>query len=207
MIGLRVLTPDDWPVWRQVRLAALAEAPYAFGSRLEDWQGDGDREVRWRARLSFPGSYHVAAVIDNDVVGVAGGVPTPADGVVELISMWVRPDARGRGVGDALIEAVEAWARRTGAATVRLAVAEGNDRAEALYRRHGYRRTGEVDHMPDGVRREYVLAKALDREPGGGPVRPGQAGPVRPSGDGRSRRPSSESGSGSSPAEAGPGHG
>ena len=127
-----------------------------------------------------------ALAADEDEL-VPVDLPTPADGVVELISMWVRPDARGRGVGDALIEAVEAWARRTGAATVRLAVAEGNDRAEALYRRHGYRRTGEVDHMPDGVRREYVLAKALDREPGGGPVRPGQAGPVRPSGDGRSR--------------------
>jgi ribosomal protein S18 acetylase RimI-like enzyme len=161
VIGLRVLTPDDWRVWRRVRLAALAEAPYAFGSRLEDW------EERWRARLSIPGSYHLAAEIDGEVVGVAGGVPTPYDGVVELISMWVRPDARGRGVGDALIEAVEEWARRTGATTVRLAVAEGNDRAEALYRRHGYRRTGEVDRMPDGVRREFVMAKPLDSAPGG----------------------------------------
>jgi len=214
VIGLRVLTPDDWRVWRQMRLASLAEAPYAFGSRLEDWLGDGDREERWRARLSIPGSYHVAAEIDGDVVGVAGGLPTPDGGVVELISMWVRPEARGRGVGDALVEAVEGWARRTGASTVRLAVAEGNDRAEALYRRHGYRRTGEVDRMPDGVRREYAMAKPLDPVPGGrvepdrsGPVEPGQAGPVRPSGDGRSRRPSSESGSGSSPSETGPGHG
>lgn len=51
-----MLTPDDWPIWRELRLAALAEAPQAFGSRLADWQGEGDREERWRDRLSIPGS-------------------------------------------------------------------------------------------------------------------------------------------------------
>ena len=56
MIDILVLTPDDWPTWRELRLAALAEAPGAFGSRLADWQGDGDREQRWRDRLSVPGS-------------------------------------------------------------------------------------------------------------------------------------------------------
>ncbi|NJP30255.1 GNAT family N-acetyltransferase, partial [Microbispora sp. SCL1-1] len=27
MIELRVLYEDDWPIWRELRLAALAEAP------------------------------------------------------------------------------------------------------------------------------------------------------------------------------------
>jgi hypothetical protein len=65
VIELRVLTPDDWPSWRELRLAALAEAPYAFGSRLADWQGDHDREQRWRDRLGIPGSYNVIAVLDG----------------------------------------------------------------------------------------------------------------------------------------------
>jgi hypothetical protein len=65
VIELRVLTPDDWPAWRELRLAALAEAPHAFGSRLADWQGDGDREQRWRDRLGIPGSYNVIAVLDG----------------------------------------------------------------------------------------------------------------------------------------------
>ena len=69
MIELRVLTPDDWRAWRRLRLAALAEAPYAFGSRLADWQGDGDREERWRARLGIPGSFNVIAVLDGEPAG------------------------------------------------------------------------------------------------------------------------------------------
>ena len=160
VIELRVLTPDDWRAWRQLRLAALAEAPYAFGSRLADWQGDGDREKRWRARLSIPGSFNVVAVLDGEPAGMASGVP--AGGAVELISMWVGPAARGHGVGDHLVQAVVRWARRAGAEVLRLAVVPGNENAVALYRRNGFRLTGELgDLMPDGVSREHIMAKDL----------------------------------------------
>lgn len=167
VIELRVLTPDDWPAWRELRLAALAEAPHAFGSRLADWQGDGDREQRWRDRLGIPGSYNVIAVLDGRPAGMASGVPTEGDdGAAELISMWVSPAARGRGVGDRLVRAVEEWARQAGAGLLRLAVTEGNDSAITLYRRCGFADTGELgDLMPDGVRREHVMAKTLKTRP------------------------------------------
>ncbi|MFD9791487.1 GNAT family N-acetyltransferase [Streptomyces sp. NPDC059070] len=42
-------------------------------------------------------------------VGMASGVPGEGAESVELISMWVSPSARGRGVGDHLIRAVERW--------------------------------------------------------------------------------------------------
>jgi ribosomal protein S18 acetylase RimI-like enzyme len=162
VLELRVLTPDDWPVWRELRLAALAEAPYAFGASLADWQGDGDREERWRGRLGLAGSYNVVAVLDGRPVGMATGVPAGPPGVVELISMWVSPAARGRGVGDRLVAAVTAWAQQVGATEVRLAVVEDNAAAEALYRRTGFTDTGELgDLMPDGVRRERIMARPL----------------------------------------------
>ncbi|MCA6093524.1 GNAT family N-acetyltransferase [Streptomyces sp. SCA3-4] len=161
MIELRVLTPDDWPLWRHLRLAALADAPYAFGSRLADWQGDGDREERWRGRLAVPGSYNLVALLDGRPVGMASGVPGETPGAAQLISMWVGGQARGRGVGDRLVGEVEAWARRTGAGTLRLAVVPGNDRAFALYRRNGLHDTGPCgDALPDG-RREHVFVKYL----------------------------------------------
>ncbi|BDM69620.1 N-acetyltransferase [Streptomyces nigrescens] len=161
MIELQVLTADDWTVWRELRLAALTDAPSAFGSRLADWQGEGDREERWRGRLSIPGSHHLVAVLDGKPVGMISGVPGPHSGVVELISMWVSKDARGQGVGDHLLRAVERWARQTRAAALHLAVMPGNAPAFALYRRNGFHDTGPVGEvLPDG-RVEHVMVKAL----------------------------------------------
>lgn len=166
MLDTRVLGVGDWEMWRELRLAALAEAGYAFGARLADWQGDGDREERWRGRLAIPGSYNIVAVLDGQPVGMASGVPTDHEGVVELISMYVAPAGRGRGVGDHLVRAVEQWARLVGARTLQLSVVKGNEHAWALYQRNGFRDTGELgDLMPDGVRREHVLAKTLVGEP------------------------------------------
>ncbi|MGC4812504.1 N-acetyltransferase family protein [Micromonospora sp. DT228] len=141
MIEIRVLAPDDWPTWRDLRLAALTEAPEAFGSRLADWQGDGDREQRWRDRLSIPGAHDVVAVLDRRPVGMASGVPTADPLVLELISMWVHPDARGRGVGDRLVDEVACWARQHGADRLRLSVMPDNAAAKALYRRAGFQLT------------------------------------------------------------------
>ncbi|TYB95008.1 GNAT family N-acetyltransferase [Micromonospora sp. WP24] len=162
MIEILLLTEGDWKIWRELRLAALTEAPYAFGSQLADWQGDGDREERWRGRLAIAGAFNVVAMLDGQPVGMASGVPTDRNGVVELISMYVAPVGRGRGVGDHLLRAVEQWARQVGAGTLRLAVVEGNENASALYRRNGFHDTGELgDLMPDGVRREHIMAKPL----------------------------------------------
>ncbi|MER7703254.1 GNAT family N-acetyltransferase [Kitasatospora sp. NPDC097605] len=157
--ALRVLTPGDpadWPLWREARLAALADAPHAFKVRLADWSAGGE-EV-WRARFARVDAVHVLAVAaDGRPVGMAGGVP--GDGVSELRSVWVGPAARGQGVGDRLLAAVEAWARGRGSAALRLAVLPGNTAAVALYRRHGFADTGDA-HDASGAT-ERVMVKRL----------------------------------------------
>jgi len=71
-----------------------------------------------------------------------------ASGVVELVSMFVRPQARGRGVGEALIDAVVGWARDNNAASVHLWVTETNKHARRLYDRCGFTTTGERQPLP-----------------------------------------------------------
>ncbi|GAA2471538.1 hypothetical protein GCM10010406_03940 [Streptomyces thermolineatus] len=162
MVRLRVLTADDWPLWREARLAALTEAPHAFVARLADWHRGG--EEQWRVRFAMPGAHHVLAVLDDGrTAGTARGVPSGGD-VCELRSVWVAAGARGHGVGGRLVAEVEAWARRSGAAALRLTVVPGNEPAVELYRRHGFVLADDPGApLPDGTGRELVMVKQLRR--------------------------------------------
>jgi ribosomal protein S18 acetylase RimI-like enzyme len=142
MITIRTIDEDDWVQWRELRLAALREAPEAFGSRLADWTGSWDTEDRWRKRLTTV-PHNVIAYHDGKPVGIVSST-TPMDGAVDLISLWVDPTARGQGAGDALIGAISSWARRAGASQVQLAVRATNERAISLYARNGFVDSGAV---------------------------------------------------------------
>ncbi|MGV9316554.1 N-acetyltransferase family protein [Streptomyces sp. NPDC003691] len=159
MASLRIITSDDWPLWREIRVAALTDAPHAFKACLADWHRGGQEQ--WRARLTIPGSYNVVALRESRPVGMVRGIPGDS-GTSELRSLWVSPEARGDGVGDQLIEAVTTWALRSGSTTLTLAVIPGNESATGLYQRHGFITTGERgDLLPDGVTREQVMARRL----------------------------------------------
>jgi ribosomal protein S18 acetylase RimI-like enzyme len=125
--------PDQWQLFRDLRLRALREAPYAFGSRYEDWASAP--ESRWRDRLEKV-PLNVVARRDDELVGMASSVLDGED-QAELISMWVDPAARGSGVADALIVAVVEWAAATGRTTY-LMVRSDNARALAAYTRAGF---------------------------------------------------------------------
>jgi ribosomal protein S18 acetylase RimI-like enzyme len=142
---MRSIASDEWSEWRTMRLRALVDAPSAFSSTLDEWQGDGDTEARWRERLeSVP--FNVLAFRHDDPVGMVSGALR--SGSAELMSMWVEPSARGRGVGDALVDALVRWAALESVDRISLCVFHGNDAAIGLYRRHAFvlqeNRTGPV---------------------------------------------------------------
>ena len=161
-INLRRIGAGDWRLWRKLRLAALKEAPYAFRSRFADWQGQGDTEARWRGRLSNV-PLNIVAEWRKTAAGMASATAARLDGSVELISMWVAPFARGRGVGDSLVNAIVEWAREQQAAKVALAVFEGSEHAVALYRRHGFVDAGEIAGAGSGTAPERKMVRDLSR--------------------------------------------
>jgi ribosomal protein S18 acetylase RimI-like enzyme len=154
-VELRRLTPDDWRLWREVRLEALRESPGAFSSKLSDWQGTGDTEERWRSRLVGV-SLNLVAFVDAKPAGVIGARCLD-DGTVEVLSTWVAPWARGHGVGDALVDAVLRWAKRHAAVKAALDVYRTNQNAIRLYQRHGFVEAGAGAQESDEQRMECSL--------------------------------------------------
>ncbi|MGD0686975.1 MAG: GNAT family N-acetyltransferase [Streptosporangiaceae bacterium] len=189
---IRRAVPEDWATLRRVRLAALAEAPQAFGSTLD---GEiGRPEQYWRARIAA--SPQFIAWADGEPVGIAAGFaerassggaissdgtdgsggrsgdikgecresPGHGDGASgswHLVSMWVSPAARGRGIADDLVAAVSGCARADGAQRLTLWVTDVNARAQAFYQRLGFRGTGRRQLVrpdePDHWEQEHVL--------------------------------------------------
>ena len=160
MVTLRTLTAQDWRLWRELRLEALREAPYAFGSKLSEWQGSGDSEQRWRDRLTGV-PLNIVAGFKGARAGMVSAIGPDDEQTAELISMWVAPFARGRGVGDALVEAVVRWSRERGAFRLELAVREKNLRAIALYMRNGFVDSGRIRGDGDDEPRERLMTREV----------------------------------------------
>ena len=144
MALVRATTITDWPALREIRLQALREAPYAFGSTYAREATIGDDE--WHRRATRDGSF-LAFLPEVSPAGLGGGYLAAPD-TAELISMFVRPQARGRGVGEAIIDAVAEWARQKDASTVHLWVTETNKHARLLYERCGFTATAERQPLP-----------------------------------------------------------
>ena len=165
MTLVREITADDWELMRDVRLAALSEAPYAFASTYA--REAAFTEARWRGRFSERSVTFFAEREPADggpaSAGPAGlsGVFVD-DGAADLVSMWVRPSARGLGVGGALVAAAAAWARARDFGALYLWVTESNAPARRLYERCGFTATGQSQPLPsDPALAEIRMSRAL----------------------------------------------
>lgn len=146
-VVIRQLIPDEWERFRDIRLAALIDAPTAFGSTYA--QSAAYTEHIWRSRLTTAAMF--AAEEGDRLIGIAGGLPgQSADAAAVLISMWVDPATRGRGIGEQLVNRVIEWVKAEGFRRLTLWVTVGNDAAERLYTRCGFVPTGQIEPIDNG---------------------------------------------------------
>ena len=164
---VRRISPDEWRLLRELRLASLADAPEAFGQTHAKAAEIPDADWKANARAASRGDGRVWFIARNGEGGSAGLVQArrrpPQDCL--LFSMWVAPATRRSGMGTALIDAVEAWATGWGGRRIVLWVFGANEGAQRFYERIGF----EV--MPDGPDAESGKsfgAFAMQRRIGGG---------------------------------------
>jgi putative acetyltransferase len=99
------------------------------------------------------------ARIDGRAVGCGGYVLLP-DGAAEMKRVFVVEAARGRGIGRAILAAIEAAAAAEGVTQMYLETGVKSDEAIRLYGRLGYEERGPfADYRPDPL--SVFMVKAL----------------------------------------------
>jgi ribosomal protein S18 acetylase RimI-like enzyme len=115
-----------------------ARLPIAQGAPL----GESVRREIVPGLRRHPGAVVFLAWLDAQAVGVAvcvtGFSTFAAKPLINIHDLAVTADCRGRGVGEALVGAVERKARQMGCAKLTLEVRRDNAAAHRLYRRLGF---------------------------------------------------------------------
>lgn len=140
---------EDWASHRALRLAMLSADPDAFWADLDEARARTDSQ--WRQEIAGP-RLHLQARRGQEVLGGIALLPagyTPQHPIPEdrahIVSLWVRPEARGSGVSRPLFEALARLAIDLGRPDLRLDVDESNGSAQRLYERLGFTATGARD--------------------------------------------------------------
>ena len=134
-----------------LRREALTEAPLAFLASPESDVAASLEAVR--AMLRGETGAVVLGAFAPELAGMAGLYREPQAKAAHKVNLWgfyVRPAARGQGLGKRLLEAALAQARTMeGVTSVRLSVSAAAPEAKALYARAGFHVWG---HEPDALR-------------------------------------------------------
>jgi len=112
-----------------------------------------------RDALARPGTELFVARDDGQPVGFVLVAPYGMAASPYLASIAVAPEARGHGVGSELLRFTER--RFADREHLFLLVSSFNDRAHALYERHGYARVGELKDFIVAGASEIILHKRL----------------------------------------------
>jgi phosphinothricin acetyltransferase len=152
---VRALVPGDWPEVEAIYAAGIATGNATFETEPPTWDAfDGSRLPEHR----------LVATDDERVLGwaAAGGVSDRCvyAGVAEH-SVYVAPDAAGRGVGRLLLSALIESTEAAGIWTLQSGIFPENAASLALHERCGFRTVGVRERLGrhHGTWRDVVMVE------------------------------------------------
>jgi GNAT superfamily N-acetyltransferase len=134
---VEVVTVDADDLHRVVRVHnAVRPEDTTTVEELVDWRRQAD-DMTW-----------LVAVSEGEDAGVGIGiVGWHSEPQTARAHAWVRPEARGRGVGTALYTELARWSSERGCAALETKVAADDDASLAWVRRRGFREVGSESHL------------------------------------------------------------
>lgn len=160
-LTVRRIAADQGPTLRELRTAALREAPYAFDETLEEAL-DEKAET-----FDAVAARHAASTVSTSFILYTEGHPAGLIGAyfderrkAFVCSLWVAPAVRHLRGGELLVNTASEWLAAHGAGEVHAWVTDANRNAMRFYERLGFGPTGDhapVSRAPD--ERETLLVR------------------------------------------------
>lgn len=151
MEGVRRAVPDDAERLAELTAEAVAEQIEGRGGRI--WSQREARGVPAEGGLATAiadsGKLVLAGTIDEVVIGYAVAQVEPlADGTLlgVVTDIYVEPEARGIGVGEAMIDEVLVWCARRGCVGVDALALPGNRHTKNFFETFGFKARALVVH-------------------------------------------------------------
>ncbi len=132
-LDIRSVTKFDVPEVVELVKTVLAEFGLTFGIGAST----DDHLLHLPESYADGGGAFWVARNDGELVGTAGVFPVEP-GTYELRKMYLRPTARGLGIGKQLLDVTVEWTRAHGGLRMVLDTAEQMERAIAFYESHGF---------------------------------------------------------------------
>ena len=162
-------TANDGALLRQLRIAALTDAPYAFGARFED------ELAKPLASFDIIASRHACSETSTSFFAFIANVPIGMIGAFQeqyppfrsfICSLWLEPAHRGTSAATKLVQTACSWLRRSSEQDVFAWVSDCNHRAQAFYRKLDFIPTTEHQPLPSNpYEYETLLCRASKINP------------------------------------------
>ncbi len=138
MESIRFIEPKDNVALAAVIRAALTE----FGANKPGTVYFDPTTDQLFQLFETPGSVYYVAEKDNEILGGCGIFPTVGlpNKTCELVKLYLAPEARGTGLGKALMLKAMAWAKEAGYEQVYLETMPELSNAVTMYEKLGYNR-------------------------------------------------------------------
>ncbi|MEI6267065.1 MAG: GNAT family N-acetyltransferase [bacterium] len=141
---IRIILPEEWEIYRDIRLESLRIEPVAFKSNYIE-EANRSEDI-WRSKIvntKKPCSYKLFALEDGKAVGMMG-LYQDRDGkdpdTVNVFGVYISPEYRGKRISSQLLDKIIKIASEIeGIHKVRLTVNMSQIPAIALYKKHGFK--------------------------------------------------------------------